>query len=132
MKKSIRALSTNLIFIVLVVFLAACNPSQNDPAKVIEAYIRALSGKDQARLSSLSCSEWESSALLEADSLVGVGSTIQDLSCSQTSQESSTSFVACTGVLALDYNGEAQQIDLSTRTYVARQEAGEWRMCGYH
>jgi hypothetical protein len=65
------------------------------------------------------------------DSLTAVGSKIEDLSCAETGQEGDNIFISCTGIIALDYGGEAQQIDLSNRTYIARQEAGEWRMCGY-
>lgn len=121
-----------LISSLFVVVLGACSSGQNGAVHAIEAYIEALSNKDTVQISNLSCADWEQSALLEVDSLTAVGSSVQDLSCTQVGQDVGDVLVTCTGVLALDYNGEAQQIDLSARTYLARQEAGEWRMCGYH
>ena len=33
--------------------------------------------------------------------------------------------------MVLNYNGELQEMDLAARQYLARQEGGQWRMCGY-
>ena len=132
MKKSTGVISISLILTLLIIFLAACASSPDAPAQAIEAYIQALSKKDSTQLTNLSCTDWEQNALLELDSITAVGSTVQDLACKQSGQDGSDTLVSCTGMLALDYNGEAQQIDLSARTYIARQEGGEWRMCGYH
>jgi hypothetical protein len=115
-----------------ILLLSACKNSQNGAPQAIEAYIQALSDRDSARISNFSCSDWEPNALLEIDSLTAVGSKVENLVCQTTGQEGNDTYVSCSGVLALDYNGEAQEIDLSTRTYIARQEDGEWRMCGYH
>lgn len=117
--------------IILMVLLAACNGSSGDPATVIEDYIQALSDRDSTKISNLSCADWEQNALTEIDSLTAVGSIVENLSCTQSGQDGDDVLISCTGALVLDYNGEAQQIDLSSRTYVARKEAGEWRMCGY-
>jgi hypothetical protein len=122
-------------FPIIIIFsnlLVGCKNGQNGAIKAIEAYIQALSNRDSVQISNLSCSDWEQNALLEVDSLTAVGSKVVNLSCSQTGQNGNDTYVSCKGVLSLDYNGEAQQIDLSTRTYIARQEGGEWRMCGYH
>jgi hypothetical protein len=128
---------TRNIYLVFVVFiypilLVGCKNEQNSATQAIEAYIQALSNRDSVQISNLSCSDWEQNALLEVDSLTAVGSKVVDLSCGQTGQDGNDTYVSCTGKLDLDYNGEAQQIDLSTRTFIARQEDGEWRMCGYH
>lgn len=132
MKRFARIIFQNLVIIIYAILIAGCNAGQNDAAQTIEAYIKALSNRDSVRISNLSCSDWEQSALLEIDSLTAVGSKVVDLSCTQTGQTGEDTYVSCTGMLSLEYNGEAQQIDLSTRTYIARQEDGEWRMCGYH
>ncbi len=124
----------NWILAIIIVFsllLAACGSSNSGAVKAIESYIQALSNKDAAQISNLSCADWEASALVEVDSLAGVGSKVENLACQPAGQQGADTYVSCSGVLALDYNGEAQQIDLSTRTYIARQEGGEWRMCGY-
>ena len=132
MKKPNLAYLLSVLIITLILLLTACSSNQNGAAQAVEAYIQALSNKDQAKLSNLSCSDWEADAMLEMDSLTAVGSKVENLACQQTGQEGSDTYISCTGVMALDYNGEAQQIDLSSRTYIARQEDGEWRMCGYH
>ena len=131
MKRLTLVIGVLLISSLFVVTLGACTNGQNGAVRAIELYIGALSDKDTVQISNLSCADWEQSALLEVDSLTAVGSSVQDLSCTQTGQDGGDVLVTCTGVLALDYNGEAQQIDLSARTYLARQEGGEWRMCGY-
>jgi len=120
------------ILFIITLLLAGCDSEQSAATKAIESYIQALSNKDSVQISNLSCADWEQNALLEVDSLTGVGSKVVNLKCEQTGQEGTDTYVSCTGSLDLDYNGEGQQIDLSTRTYDVRQEAGEWRMCGYH
>ncbi len=132
LKNYSRLLSIFPLIIIIFILLAACSASQNGAVTAVESYIQALSNKDTTQVSNLSCAEWEASALVEVDSLAGVGTKVENLSCQQSGQEGADTYVSCTGVLALDYNGEAQQIDLSARTYIARQEGGEWRMCGYH
>ncbi|HEX9091257.1 MAG TPA: hypothetical protein VF831_07195 [Anaerolineales bacterium] len=123
-----------IIFIVIIsIFtLVGCRSETNDAPKTIEAYIKALSNQDANQISSLSCADWEPQALIEVDSFTAVSSEVKDLACQQSGQDGDDVYVSCTGILALDYGGEAQQIDLSSRTYIARQEGGEWHMCGYH
>lgn len=116
---------------ILILSLVGCGSGKENAAKAVEAYIQALSDKDANRISSLSCADWESSALVEIDSLTAVGSNVEGLSCQSSGQEGEDMLISCTGFLALDYGGEAQQIDLSSRTYIAHLEGGEWRMCGY-
>lgn len=125
-------ISRTLFIFTLAILFFGCAKEQSGAAQAIEAYIQALSNKDTAKISNVSCADWEQNALLEIDSLTGVGSKVENLACAESGQSGTDKYVSCKGVLALDYNGEAQQIDLSTRTYIARQEGGEWRMCGYH
>lgn len=120
-----------LFIIITAIALVSCSSGKSEAAHAIEAYIQALSDKDSNQISSLSCADWEPSALIEVDSLTGVGTKVENMVCEEAGQDGSNVFISCTGALALDYNGEAQQIDLSNRTYIARQEGGEWRMCGY-
>ena len=120
-----------IIFIIIIISLAGCNSDNGDATIAIEAYIQALSDRDTNKVSNLSCADWEQNALVEADSFTSVGSTVENLVCTEDGKEGSDRIISCTGTLVLDYNGEAQQIDLSKRTYIARLEDGEWRMCGY-
>lgn len=132
MKRYTQALITILTLFLFTFLLSGCENEQNSPSKAIEAYIQALSDKDSTRISNISCADWEQSALLEVDSLTAVGSKTVNLNCKQSGQDGADVYVSCTGSLDMDYNGEGQQIDLSTRTYIARQLDGEWHMCGYH
>jgi hypothetical protein len=120
-----------IITILIIILLAGCTGSKSDAATAIESYIQALGNKDINQISSMSCADWEQNALIEVDSLTAVGTKVEDLSCEVAGEEGDNTLIACSGIIALDYGGEAQQIDLSNRTYVARQEVGEWRMCGY-
>ncbi len=131
MRNYSRIISIFIPLIAFIFILSACSSSQNGAVTAIENYIRAESDQNEAQVSNLSCASWEVSALVEVDSLAGVGSKVENLACEQAGENGADTYVSCTGVLALDYNGEAQQIDLSSRTYIARQEGGEWRMCGY-
>ena len=122
------------IFIIMIlssIMLVSCSSGKDDAVHVIEAYIQALSEKDSNQISNLSCADWEQNALIEVDSLTSVGSKVENLKCELDGQDGDDILVSCTGALVLDYNGEAQQIDLSSRTYIARNDSGEWRMCGY-
>ncbi len=120
-----------IIMILSSIMLVSCSSGKDEAVQVIEAYIQALSEKDSNQISNLSCADWEQNALIEVDSLTSVGSKVENLKCEQDGQEGDDILVSCTGALVLDYNGEAQQIDLSSRTYIARNDGGEWRMCGY-
>ena len=111
--------------------LAACTSNSKGAAQAVEAYIQALADKDSVQISNLSCADWEPNALVEIDSFTGVGAKPENVACKISGENSADTYVSCTGDLALDYNGEAQLIDLSSRVYIARQEDGEWRMCGY-
>ena len=39
--------------------------------------------------------------------------------------------VNCQGQILATYGNEVQTFELSERAYLAREEAGDWRMCGY-
>lgn len=123
-------LATILLIALACLILAGCS-SQGGAAQAVEGYLQALADKDQDTLVSLSCNAWEESALLELDSLVGVTAETQDLSCQESGTDGEDTLVTCTGKLVLNYNGELQDLDVSGRTMIARQEDGEWRACGY-
>jgi len=116
----------------LGILLAACgsSASSNGPQIAVEGYIKALAGNDEAGLSALSCADWESSALTELDSLQAVTAKVEDLSCQQSGKDGQTVLVHCTGKMILSYNGEDQELDLSTRTYDVVEQNGNWLVCG--
>jgi len=96
----------------------------------VEGYVNALAGNDEATLSSLSCADWETSALTELDSLQAVTASVDSLSCQQSGTDGDATLVDCTGKMILSYNGEDQELDLSTRTYKVVEQDGNWLVCG--
>ena len=128
MKKLIPLVPMLLLF---TLFFAACGKAQNPAAKAVEDYLTALVNKDSARLSTLSCADWESSAMLELDSLQAVTAKLQGLTCDVTGTNGSTSDVSCQGKIVTTYNNENQELDLSLRTYQVVHQGGNYLVCGY-
>ena len=65
------------------------------------------------------------------DSFLAVSPQLKDLSCSVVDSDAESASVNCSGTIIATYNDEAQELDLSIRTYRVVQEAGEWVVCGY-
>ncbi|HSB00411.1 MAG TPA: hypothetical protein VLE49_07165 [Anaerolineales bacterium] len=120
-----------LVTILSTLFLTACaSRNDNAPAKAVEDYLKALVAKDENRLSTLSCGDWEDDALLELDSFQGVTARLDGATCAQTGTDGDTALVLCKGKIIATYNNEDQELDLSVRTYQVVQEGGEWLVCG--
>ncbi len=117
--------------ITLTLILTACAGGNDAPAQTVELYHEALVEKDQDRLITLACADWESQALLELDSFVSVETELVDAACETVSQEDGTAYVTCEGAISASYQGEAREFPLSGRTFIVVQEGGEWRLCGY-
>ena len=97
----------------------------------IERYLTAVVAKDTERAITASCAAWEPSAGKEVDSFKAVEVTLNDLSCATSGDDGASKLVSCTGKIAVSYNAESREIDLAGKTYIAAQEGGDWRMCGY-
>jgi hypothetical protein len=111
--------------------LVACGTSAAaGPEKAVEAYLTAMNAKDATRLSTLSCADWEPTALMELDSFQAVSTTLEGLACAQTGTDGANALVTCQGKIVASYNGELQSFDLSARTYVVENSTGEWLVCG--
>ena len=124
--------SVVILLSIFLLLLSACGGKAGDPAaKAVEDYLTALVEKDSSRLSALSCSDWESNALLELDSLQAVTTRLEGLDCASTGADGTTSEVACQGKIIATYNNEDQELDLSARTYEVVQQGGEYLVCGY-
>lgn len=122
-----------LIFLLVFasLLLPACASNhENAPVQAVENYLNALIEKDENRLTTLSCGEWEDDALLELDSFQAVTARLDGLACEQTGTDGETALVLCNGNIVATYNNEDQQLDLSVRTYQVVQEGGEWLVCG--
>ena len=126
-----KALVTLILMIFATLLLSACAPKNNDaPAKAVENYLNALVAKDENRLTTLSCKDWEDDALLELDSFQAVTARLDGVACSQTGTDGDTALVLCKGKIIATYNNEDQELDLSVRTYQVVQEGGDWLVCG--
>ncbi|HSF82370.1 MAG TPA: hypothetical protein VLA49_14110 [Anaerolineales bacterium] len=108
-----------------------CQAENNGAAKAVESYFAALIAKDPARLTTLSCSSWETNAQTDLESFGAVTAELSDLSCSETGADDDYTVVTCTGKIVANYGDEVLELDLADQSYQARFEGGEWRMCGY-
>lgn len=116
----------------LSIALAACGGAPaGDPAQRIEAYLQARVKGEVERMIALSCAAWEPNARLEATSIRGRSPSLDALACRTDATEGNTAFVACSGKIITNYDGERREFDLAERQFKAIQEGGEWRMCGY-
>lgn len=130
-----------LIFLILCIvslLFTACGktitpkvPVKDPAAKAVEDYLNALVNKNSDTLSSLTCAEWESQALLELDAFQAVSTRLENMACTNTGTDGKTTQVNCQGKILATYNGEDQQFDLSVRTYQVVQQGGEFLVCGY-
>ncbi len=118
------------IVLLSALILTACS-KQDAPARAIEAYIQALVSKDANALSNVSCKSWEDQARIELDGFTAISIKTDSLQCQSGEKDGSNQLVTCKGKIIANYNGENQEFPLDRRTYLAVQEDGEWRMCGY-
>jgi hypothetical protein len=130
-KSSPFAISYLLSFIMLA--MSACTGAGGDSAAVtaLESYLKALAGKDEARLSALSCPVWEEDALLEYDSFQAVATELRDLKCQQTGSDGDAVLVHCEGNLLATYGNEVQEFTLGGRVYRMEKAGQDWQVCGY-
>ena len=114
-----------------LLLLTACQGGESPAERSTLNYLQALVEKDQARLQSYTCPEFEMEALLELDALALVQTSLEDVTCDQLSSNGQSALVACTGSITMTYSGEAQRIDLSARTYSVVHDRESWLVCGY-
>ena len=129
--KSNRITTIAMLLLLTSLSLAACAGGQDAPAQAVEQYYQALADKDQDRMVSLTCADFETQALLEFDSFVSVETTLSDFTCQSISQDGDAASVTCQGGISASYNGEAREFSLSGQTFQLVQQGGEWLMCGY-
>jgi len=128
MSKTLRVLLITLILSALL--FSACTAKADLPAAAVEAYWKAMAAKDNAALSSLSCTDYEATAVSTMDSFLAVDLVLTDLSCSSTNNTGDKADVTCTGSLAASYGTEKMDFDLANKTFMAVNPAGDWLMCG--
>ena len=120
-----------LSVLILLIALSACASRNTQPEQAVEAYLNAIVDAKIDKITTLSCAEWEESAWLELDSFQGVEASLVDMQCTQSGSDGDTALVTCSGHFLTSYDGEAMEIDLSTREYELVQQGGEWLVCGY-
>ena len=109
--------------ILISLLLSSCSPS---PATVVEDFLTALAAKDEVRVLSLACADYEFDALLEFDAYALVEFTLKDVDC-----RSKGTDVICSGSIEASYGDEIRSFDLSERTYHLVQDGNDWLVCGY-
>jgi hypothetical protein len=125
------------VLVALILILAACggpgsSPAGKSPAAAaVENYYAALVSKDAAKVSNLSCKDWEEQALLEMDGFQAVKAELDNLVCTEAGTDSGATLVGCTGSIALTYDTEKQSLDVSRQVYRVVQQAGDYLVCGY-
>lgn len=115
--------------------IAGCAQTATDPeapSNSIEAYLAALVAKDSETFNTLFCADYESEALIEFDSFGAVDAELEDATCTTGESTDAGTVVTCAGSIKIVYDGETNNsLDLSRTPYLAVQEDGEWKMCGY-
>jgi hypothetical protein len=110
--------------------LAACQTGDG-AAQAVEDYVQALAEKDPDRLATQSCAAWEEQAMIELDAFAGVKTVVDGLDCQETGEDGEATIVSCAGNIVATYGNEDQNFPLDRRPFLAVQEGGEWRVCGY-
>ena len=119
-----------LTLVLTTIILAACASNSDAPVQAVQNYLNALVNKEEDKIPTLVCGDWETDAMIELDSFQAVTASLENISCSQTGTDGDTALVLCTGNIVLSYDNENQNIDLSTRTYQVVQQSGDWLVCG--
>lgn len=125
--------SIAFILFLLLILLASCSQAeaQDPPAAAIESYFTALVEKDKPALLNLACVAWEEGAQTDSLAYDGVTARLENMECKVNGKDGDFTLVSCAGNLIATYFGEDKPISLEDRAYLAVQEGGEWRMCGY-
>ena len=126
-----RMILLTSLLLLTAALLAACGGGSDEAPKAVEAYLQALVDEDSAKLSTLSCKDWEEQAMMELDSFIGVDASLKDAACKQTGADGDTALVECSGSVQATYGNEQQELPLGGRTYKVMTEGGESLVCGY-
>ena len=124
-----------LFIIVTILTLSSCTAAPGGDAsgavQALQGYLTALVDKDEAKLTSLTCPDFETDALLEYDSFQAVKTQLAGLTCQPAGSENGDVLVNCQGKILASYTNEAQEFDLSSRVYRMTKSGADWQVCGY-
>jgi hypothetical protein len=119
------------LLLALVLVLAGCGSQKSEPVQAVENYYQAITTRDEDLFINSTCADWEEQGRVEFDSFQGVTSTLEDFSCQETGKEGDAALVTCTGKIAASYENEKLDFPLADRVHTVKNEAGDWRVCGY-
>lgn len=120
-----------LVVMLFALAITSCSGSSADaPAKAVEAYWQAMADKDSTTLSSLTCADYEATALTNLASFQSVDLALKDLKCSTSSSTETSAEVTCQGALAASYGAEDTDFNLADFNFVIIKESGNWLICG--
>ena len=125
-----RASSWFAAFFLMAAVLAACSTGKHPAALSVEAFLKALVDKDEAGMVALTCSEFETDALLEYDAFSLVKTRLEGLDCQTSSEQDNRASVTCQGTIIATYGSEDQDFELSDRVYSMVKQSGDWLVCG--
>ena len=124
-----------ILLLTLTLIIAGCAQEASDPnapAEAVETYLEARISKDSEAFQGTFCADFEFEALTEFDSFGAVEASLEDMTCETDDISDASADVTCSGNVTIVYDGEdSNSIDLARFSYVAAQEDGEWKMCGY-
>ena len=120
-----------LVSIAFSILLSGCATQEVGAARAVENYVQALVARDLDQLVNLSCTAWEAQARTEFDSFTAVSTELKEMDCKEIGVNEQDALVQCSGKIVANYGNEVLEIDLGNQTYLAVNEGGEWRMCGY-
>lgn len=126
----IQKIATISGLLIMAVVISGCG-SADGAAEAVQAYFQALADKNASELVLLSCSNWEAQAKNELESFGAVTVSLDSPNCTVSGEEAEFTLVSCSGKLVANYGNEVLEINLADRTYLAADESGDWRMCGY-
>ncbi len=113
-----------------ILILAGC-AQQDSPVQAVESYLNYRVVSDESKLLSVSCTDWENDARVEAASFQSMNAKLDGMSCGQAGTDGSFTVVACTGKIVTTYAGETRSRELAGKNFKTIQEDGHWKVCGY-
>jgi hypothetical protein len=111
---------------------AQASPTADPAASVIVAYLQARAAASMDETLALACTTWQSGAATEVTSFASMNAKLEGVTCSVSGAEGDFTLVSCGGEMTTTYGGESRVWDMSRFIYQVTQEAGQWKMCGYH
>lgn len=115
------------VLVVAVLAVAACQaPPPTDPARNVEAYLRAKVERNADAVRRLLCSDLEPQYDIEVTTFEGVSNArIEGMACARVG---AADVVQCAGKIVADYGAEDNEFPLTA--YRVALEDGEWKWCG--